>query len=308
MLNISKKFMAIILAAITLTACGREAQQASMAPQTAAPVPAVNGYLEIVFAKMDMQPNDFCDLYWEVKNSTKINFTDFAVDMIYRDAAGNIVDKGLFRDKVTPNGTTVAKIMQSHCSEIKSIEYVGVNNTTKVDGNYPSKISKEYEKSILSLPIKSTSKIEGVTVKSSGGAIAEITSAPATSQQAAPISNVKLSPLQMKAADVASLWDNADFAECAVTAALLKKSIEASPNDQQELDTANALAKQIQIVGDLKMAVGNLTSEQFEGLLKNAMSEIPKGEVWKPSRASGDWYKACLDNVHKVMNVAAEAQ
>ena len=121
------------------------------------------GNLEVTVSRR-MQPNDFCDLNFEVKNNTQFNFTDLAVDFILRDGPGNIIEKSLFRDRVTPNGNMVADRMLSECSAFASIEFVGLSHTSQIDSEY-------VKSDLLNLPILSASKIDGVTVKSSAGSL-----------------------------------------------------------------------------------------------------------------------------------------
>ena len=92
-----------------------------------------------------------CTYYWEIKNNTSVNFTDFAYDFILKDGSGNIVDKTLFRTRLAPNSSVVADRLLE-CGGAKQIQYVGINNTTKVNGDYLSGLPDKNQ--ILSIPVK----------------------------------------------------------------------------------------------------------------------------------------------------------
>ena len=148
------------------------------------------GNLEVTVSRR-MQANDYCDLIFEVKNNTALNFTDLAIDFIERDSQGNIIDKSLFRDRASPNGNMVASRMRSKCSQTASIELTGISNTSKINSEY---INAKKDEAIINLKILTASKVAGISIKSNGGSIPETTSSSISSAKVdikSPLSKYK---------------------------------------------------------------------------------------------------------------------
>ena len=132
-----------------------------------------NGLIEVILERKNVSNvGDFCDLYFELRNKTNLNFTALGIEFILRDTAGNIVDKRALRERVAPNSSAVTSSSTNNCASISSIEITGVADHSNIDGEFIRDKSK-----VTSIPIKSATKVAGISIKSSGGALDEGTQA-----------------------------------------------------------------------------------------------------------------------------------
>ena len=127
-----------------------------------------NGWIEIVLSKKQMGVGDFCTLYFEITNKTKINFSDLSVAFIKRDASGNVIGKGYESARTPPNGSGVSSHMVGPCSDLKTFEFTEVSDLSTIDGDF---IEKKNRAMVIAIPVKTLSKVSGITLKSPGGAI-----------------------------------------------------------------------------------------------------------------------------------------
>lgn len=132
-----------------------------------------NGLIEVVLERKDVSNvGDFCDLYFELRNKTNLNFTALGIEFISRDAAGNIVEKKALRERVAPSSSAITSSSTNNCSSITSIEITGVADHSNIDGEFIRDKSK-----VTSIPIKSATKVAGISIKSSAGALDDGTQA-----------------------------------------------------------------------------------------------------------------------------------
>ena len=123
-------------------------------------------YIDVVVANKDVRTDTICNWTFELKNNTKENFTDLALDFVAKDASGNIVEKALVRAaNVAPNGSALATRLLGGCPVISSFEFTGVNTTSKLNGDYLK------DEKINLIKIRSASKINLVSSKSNGGEV-----------------------------------------------------------------------------------------------------------------------------------------
>ena len=123
-------------------------------------------HIEILLSKIDR--GQICTMYFDIKNKTKINFTNMAFDTVTRDSSNNIVNKDMFQVKATPNCSVVASHMENNCSSVSKVEIVGFAWITQIDGDI---LSDDLKKRINDMPIQSASSVDGLTVTSNGGKI-----------------------------------------------------------------------------------------------------------------------------------------
>jgi hypothetical protein len=130
-----------------------------------------NGHIEVTISSIQMRGSgDYCDMYIEVKNATKFNFTLLGIDYILRDVNGNILKKLAFSDLAPPNKDVVMNSLVAHCSKINSIEFPKLWGDIDGDRILDDKLWS-------SIPIKSASKVSSVSAKSSGGELDKISKA-----------------------------------------------------------------------------------------------------------------------------------
>jgi hypothetical protein len=91
-----------------------------------------------------------CNFLWEIKNNTSINFSDFAYEFVLRDGSGNILEKELFRTRLTPNSSAVAERLFK--CDARQIQYTGFSSTTRVNGEYLDSLKNKNQ--IYSIPVK----------------------------------------------------------------------------------------------------------------------------------------------------------
>ena len=180
---LNTRIIFVLLLSFLVASCGEK----SSAPQTAEDQQSAqtsaatnrqtpnidNGHIDVTLSSIQMSGSgDYCDMYIEVKNATKFNFTALGIEYILRDGSGNILKKMVFRDLAAPNKDVVMRSTGEHCSQISSIEFPSLQMASEIDGEFVSN-----DNLLSSIPIKSASKVSGVSVKSSGGSLDKISKA-----------------------------------------------------------------------------------------------------------------------------------
>lgn len=165
-----RKLYAVMLIVGTLAACGESAKPpANSLPVSEAPKPAITSSLDLTLAKVKRDGTTYCHMYWEVANRTNYNFSSLYLNTVLRDASGNIVSKDTMHvAHLVPNGNGAIENIVRECNAVTSIEVVGIDSLSQVDGNF---VSRQMEYALNQIPIRSGSKVGGFSIKSSGEAL-----------------------------------------------------------------------------------------------------------------------------------------
>ncbi|GAB3630274.1 tetratricopeptide repeat protein [Pandoraea terrae] len=128
------------------------------------------------------QSTEYCDLHFDVDNHTGLNFSDLWIKVVTRDSTGNIVEQAHIHDRVTPHGQAAMSLLASHCPSVSSVELMGVERITEVDGAaVPSDAANDH---IMSLPLRWANRVQDLSFKATGGPMPDSATRGPSSQDA----------------------------------------------------------------------------------------------------------------------------
>jgi hypothetical protein len=164
-MNFVKKALLMFALIVAISGCGNKDEKNNKVEKKTESVQ----HFEILIGNIEARTNTMCNWTFEIKNSTKLDFTDLAFDMIAKDADGNVVEKTVVRsNNATSNSDVIATRLLSGCQLIKSFEFVGISNTSIVKGQNGQYINRDLADSIK---IKSASRVASIAAKSNGGEV-----------------------------------------------------------------------------------------------------------------------------------------
>jgi uncharacterized protein len=98
----------------------------------AAPPPSSD--IEVVVAEKNKLLGQLCEFDFVIKNLTKANFSELAIEYIFRDKQGTAIDRGILSTSVGAGRSATTKKMIERCSDLAKIELVGLSNFSAIDG------------------------------------------------------------------------------------------------------------------------------------------------------------------------------
>ena len=96
--------------------------------------PSPSSDIEIVVAEKNKLLGQLCELDFVIQNRTKANFSELAIEYIFRDKQGNAIDRGILSTSVGAGRSATTKKMIERCNELTKIELVGLSNFSTIDG------------------------------------------------------------------------------------------------------------------------------------------------------------------------------
>lgn len=99
--------------------------------------PLIGGGLDVNLKSVANENNNFCNLFFEVKNNTKMNITGGMISTIKKDDTATIVDKGYIHltSGIKPGATSTLEMYSDKCASIASIDLIAIE-TLRVDGEF----------------------------------------------------------------------------------------------------------------------------------------------------------------------------
>lgn len=129
---------------------------ASPAPVPPPPITEI----EVVVTEKTKLLGQLCELDFAIQNRTNANFSELAIEYIFRDQQGTSFERGILSTSVAAGRSATSKKMVERCNDLAKIELVGLSNFSSIDGR-PLKEFADF-----SVNLRSTSKLPDVSATS----------------------------------------------------------------------------------------------------------------------------------------------
>jgi len=109
----------------------------NLPPAASLPIPAPpspSAEIEVVVAEKIKLLGQLCELDLVIQNRTAANFSELAIEYIFRDRQGNAIDRGILSTSVGIGRSATTKKMIERCNDLAKIELVGLSNFSAIDG------------------------------------------------------------------------------------------------------------------------------------------------------------------------------